>query len=29
MADQELNAKQREMVELWERHMSAEFKEKS
>jgi len=29
MADQKLNAKQREMVEMWERHMAAEFKEKS
>jgi len=29
VADQELNTKQREMVEMWERHMAAEFKEKS
>ncbi len=29
MADQELNAEQREMVEMWERHMAAECEEKS
>ena len=29
VADQELNTKQREMVEIWERHMAAEFAEKS
>ncbi len=29
MAEQELNTKQRGMVEMWERHMAAEFIEKS
>jgi carboxymethylenebutenolidase len=29
MADQNLNTKQKGMVEMWERHMAAEFKEKS
>jgi hypothetical protein len=29
MNDQELNAEQRAMVEIWEKHMAAEFKTKS
>ena len=29
MTDQDLNAEQRAMVEMWERHMAAEFKTKN
>ena len=29
MTDQDLNPQQQKMVEIWERHMAAEFKTKS